>query len=220
MWLTTSIAGNDRGPVRDAIRLTPSGPDMWIRLYFAFPRNSPLSSHSRRRPVRPSTRVCTRDKRQDLRDFALPVRSRNSQPAYSADLRYWTRWQLPKFRQVPTSVHVACVPSRVQLQPNCPHHACWLLAIWRYASDVVLTRVPDVAQADNSAQRTTVASNPLFAFIMAYLSMSKMRLEQGHPAFAPLERRRLQRKQPPSIRPKLQGFRSSVSRAAILVQLQ
>ena len=119
----------------------------------------------------PSTRVCAfgeayAGQAAGLRDFALPVRSWHSQPGYSADLRYWTRWQLPKFRQVPTSVHVAWTPSRVQLQPNCPHHACWLLAIWRYASDVVLTRVAGVAQADNSAQRITVASNPLFAFMM------------------------------------------------------
>src|SRR6266496_3244814 len=106
-----------------------------------------------------------RDKRQDSETSRFQW-SWHSQPGYSADLRYWTRWQLPKFRQVPTSVHVAWTPSRVQLQPNCPHHACWLLAIWRYASDVVLTRIPDVAQADNSAQRITVASNPLFAFMM------------------------------------------------------
>src|SRR5438034_8641515 len=59
-------------------------------------------------------------------------------------LRYRTRWQLPKFRQVATSEHVAWIPSRVQLQPNCPHHACWLQAIWRYLSDVVLTLVAGV----------------------------------------------------------------------------
>jgi hypothetical protein len=40
----------------------------------------------------------------------------------------------------------------------------------------VVTRVPEVAQADNSAQATTAASNPLFAFIMATFLM-KMRVE-------------------------------------------
>lgn len=54
----------------------------------------------------------------------------------------------------------------MQVPLNVAHHCCWLLAIARWVSDVVLTRVPDVAQADNNAHRRTAAGKPRLIRIM------------------------------------------------------
>jgi hypothetical protein len=74
-------------------------------------------------------------------------------------------------RQVATSEQVAGWPSSVQPQPNCEHQPCWVLAMDLYVSDAPLTRVPVVAQADNSAHKTTAANVPLrILFMMDHLS--------------------------------------------------
>ena len=74
---------------------------------------------------------------------------------------YGARWQLPEFRHAATSEHVAGRPSIVQLHPNCEHHHCWPRDIDLYPSELAVTRVPEVAQADNSAQSMTATSVPL-----------------------------------------------------------
>jgi hypothetical protein len=74
-------------------------------------------------------------------------------------------------RQVATSEQVAGWPSSVQPQPNCEHQPCWVLAIDLYVSDAPLTRVPVVAQADNSAHKTIAANVPLrILFMIDHLS--------------------------------------------------
>jgi hypothetical protein len=66
---------------------------------------------------------------------------------------------------------VAGWPSSVQPQPNCEHQPCWVLAIDLYVSDAPLTRVPVVAQADNSAHKTIAANVPLrILFMIDHLS--------------------------------------------------
>src|SRR5690242_18415579 len=64
--------------------------------------------------------------------------------------------------QVCTSEHVAGLPSSWQPQPNCEHHPCWPFAIDLYVSDVVVTRVPSDAHADNSAVASTASSIAFF----------------------------------------------------------
>ena len=59
----------------------------------------------------------------------------------------------------------------MQPQPNCEHQPCWVLAIDLYVSDAPLTRVPVVAQADNSAHKTMAANVPLrILFMIDHLS--------------------------------------------------
>jgi hypothetical protein len=75
--------------------------------------------------------------------------------------------------QVDASAHVTCWPSIEQPQPNCEHHACWLLAIVLYASESVVTRVPVDAQAVNTAH--TAIANRLrqeIRFMIRHLSLS------------------------------------------------
>jgi hypothetical protein len=54
----------------------------------------------------------------------------------------------------------------VHVSPNVPHHHCWLFAILRYPSDVVLTRVPVVAQATSVTLRIIAASSLHFVFMI------------------------------------------------------
>jgi len=75
---------------------------------------------------------------------------------------YWARWQFPEFRHACTSEQVACCPSSVHPQPNCEHHHCWLPAIDLYVSELLVTRVPGVAQAESSVH-AMIERNVAFA---------------------------------------------------------
>jgi len=69
---------------------------------------------------------------------------------------------------------VAC-PSSVHPHPNCEHHHCWLFDIDLYMSELLVTRVPVVAQAASMTQ-AMIERNVAFAvffMIVTFLDGSR-----------------------------------------------
>jgi hypothetical protein len=68
----------------------------------------------------------------------------------------------------------------VQPHPNCEHHHCWLLDIALKLSELELTRVTVVAQADSSVHRTTASNVPFGIRFISLPFLSSFDLESMH----------------------------------------